>query len=529
MRSRLVIWGTNAENEKVLLAISLNAEENKVEIHSIPEVDITEEYFNTMMSLWREGEDLNFPPSTVHRIMELTMAEGILPEDLKVERGDVIQRAQLEWHFLVLSSKLYKNYKNDLEDISDKIKRLEVYDQKLWDELKGLWDNIQKHIYEKNLLRDHGDALKSKTNALFEELKVLRKALNSEMEQKSKQITDQIIHQIQAIEEKISSGAVLKPQFDALKKIQDDFRSISVTRDHKDFVIKKMNEVFKIIREKREHRSNKPGTTESDSGDHITRRFEGLLQAIYRMDQSIARDKRDIVFENRRIETTSAQLEAQIRVAKIRMIEESIRSKQEKLDELLITKVKLEKITEKIKKREEKQLERVKETHRLKEEELRIKAKITDEIHHAKDTVSEEENERLIKAADDIKKSNTRRKEKEPEIKSADEVKEENPEEIQDIQITNEAEREMAIEPKRKEKGTKIADEVKEENPEEIQGDQKVNAVEGEMAIKPKPKRKAKKMADEAKEEKPKEIQGDQMVDAAEDKIPSELKLGEEE
>ena len=109
MRSRLVIWGTNAREEKVLLAISLNPDDNNIDIWAIPEKDITEEYYNQLMNSWREGAEVAIPASAEHRVTELTVSESILPEDLKVERGDMIQRAQMEWHFVVLSSKLYKN------------------------------------------------------------------------------------------------------------------------------------------------------------------------------------------------------------------------------------------------------------------------------------------------------------------------------------------------------------------------------------------------------------------------------------
>lgn len=96
MRSRIVVWGINSKEEKVLLAIALNADENKIDIWSIPEREITEEFFNQMMSEWREGKDLDIPSSAEHRINELTMSDSILPDDIKVERSDVIQ--ELKWN-----------------------------------------------------------------------------------------------------------------------------------------------------------------------------------------------------------------------------------------------------------------------------------------------------------------------------------------------------------------------------------------------------------------------------------------------
>jgi hypothetical protein len=414
MRSRIVVWGTNSKDEKVLLAIALNADDNKIDIWSIPEREITEEFYNLMMSEWREGKDLEIPSTAEHRVNELTMADGILPDDIRVERSDIIQRAQMEWHFVVLSSKLYRNFKTELEDFSDRVKRMELFDQGVWDELKGLWEGVQKHIYDKNLFRDHSDSLKSKANSIFEELKLLRKALNAELNQKSKIVSDNIQSRLVSIEEKIASGAVLKPLFDDLKKIQEEFKTISINREDREILWKKLNEAFKAIREKREggsSNSNNSGSFDSENNDRISRRFDGLVNAIQKMEQSIARDVKDIEFENKRIESSQGQLEAQIRVAKIRMIEDRIRSKQEKLDELLKTRVKLEKITDKIKKREEKQVERAKDITRLKEEEEKIKAKIADEIHTAQDSISTEEAEKLLKAAEGIKASKAKKAE----------------------------------------------------------------------------------------------------------------------
>ena len=68
------------------------------------------------------------------------------------------------------------------------------------------------------------------------------------------------------------------------------------------------------------------------------------MSAIDKMEKSIARDKKDIDFQKKRVADTDGQLEMQIRQAKIVMIEERIKSKQEKLDEMLATKVDLEKM-----------------------------------------------------------------------------------------------------------------------------------------------------------------------------------------
>lgn len=411
MRSRLVIWGTNKEEQRVLLAISLNAEDNKVSIWSIPEASISEEFYNQMMSQWREGLDMDLPKEAQERIIELTMADTILPEDLRVEKSDVIQRAQLEWHFIVLSTKLYKNFKSDLEDLQDKIKRLEEFDQTLWDELKQFWSNVQQHIIDKNILRDHSDSLKEKTNALFEELKKLRKQHQSTVNQKSKDTATLFLGKLEEVDEKIKNGSVLKPLFDGLIEIQNQLKKQDLTRKDRELVLSKLNECFKSIREKRENQF--AGKNPSESGQQkLDKRFEGLMTAINRIQQSIEFEEKNIFFENKRIATTDGQLEAQIRVAKIKMIEERLKSKQAKLAELLETKEKLESLQDKLKKKDEKDKKRQERRQQVENEKIKVIAQIADDIQHHQEAIPEDVQEKLMKAAEDIKQTNKSKRNK---------------------------------------------------------------------------------------------------------------------
>ena len=105
MKNKIVVWGTNAENEKILIALELKAEDNKVLLYTFPESVATEEFFNKMMTDWKTGADFEFPAE--HTVLErdLSVTESLLPDDLKAEdRNGLIQRAQTEWHFVVLYS-----------------------------------------------------------------------------------------------------------------------------------------------------------------------------------------------------------------------------------------------------------------------------------------------------------------------------------------------------------------------------------------------------------------------------------------
>lgn len=387
MKSKIVLWGTNAADEKVLLAASLRADDNKVDIWVFPEEVATEEFYEELMKNWRSGAEVIFPENKEYIERELSVTDSILPEHLKAERNDVIHRAQTEWHFVVLSSKLHKLYESELAELKEKVEQLESYDANIWSSLKEYWDKLQTQVQEQNLLREHADALRNNANALFSKMKKLRSKLDEEVERLSKEAFDSFMEALDKVEAKISEGGRFASIFDELKKLQNQFKESTFTREHRNQIWDKLNSAFKSLKN---NRFGSKGEETNSQHQRLKRRYEGLIAAITRMDQSIKRDRNDLIFQQRKIDNSLGQLEAQIRQAKIIMIEERIKSKEEKLQEMLATKVELE---SRLKHSEEREARREAEEH--------IKEKIAGEIRAA--AVSREQvAEKLEKAAEEI-------------------------------------------------------------------------------------------------------------------------------
>lgn len=406
MKTRIVIWGTNEKEEKLLIGIALKAEENKVDIYTFPEKQATEVFYNLMMNQWREGSELEFPEEHTHIERPLTMTDSLLPDNLKVERTDLINRAQTEWHFVVLSAKLHRSFREEIDEIRERIEQLDSFDPQIWDELKGFWQKVQNHIKDKNLFRDHARSLKENINELFGDLKQYRKKMDEEFKTTSRENVARFFEKLQDIENRIKEGLGLQPIFNELKGIQRDYRGTKFTREDRKKVWDRLDRAFKDVKEKK-YGPGKSG--QSNALNRLNRRYEGLLAAIQKMERSISRDRRDLDFQDRKIAHSEGQLEAQIRQAKVKMIEERITSKEEKLADMQRTKTDLESRLEKEKAREE---QRKKEAEKKKAKE-EIKEKIAEEIKDAAEARNVEvDKKKLEKAAEEISESIHQKKKK---------------------------------------------------------------------------------------------------------------------
>lgn len=391
MKTRIVIWGANEKDEKILVALELIEQEDLVKIYSFPEKIVTEQFFQEMMNEWREKKEVTFPEGHTEIERPLSISESLLPEDIKVTRTDVISRAQTEWHFVVLSTKLSKAYHSELEDLKEKIENLKTYDGQLWNSLKTLWSKVQARAQDHTLFKGHFHNLRNSTNELFSRLKELRRKMDEEFTTHSKKSKDEFMKAVDEIGEKAKKGMRLQPLFDELKSLQRKFHDTKFTREDRSKVWDKIDGMFKKVKEMR---FGSDANSSQSQTDRIQKRLNGLVNALNKMQNSIGRDKEELDFQNKRIEHTDGQLEAQIREAKIRMINERVESKEVKLKDMLKTKEQLEKRIEAAKKKE---AENKKRDAAKKEAEARIAASMS-----AQTVLSEEEAEKLKKAAAEI-------------------------------------------------------------------------------------------------------------------------------
>ena len=334
MKTKLVLWGqkgTEEIQEKVLLALELNPETNKVKTWIFEGEQASEEFSKELRNKWRQGQAVAFPEGTEATEIMLSASVNLLPEGVTAEKQELLTRTQTEWIFMVLSTKLYQTYKTELDELQEKVDGLTKYSKDVWNNMKVFWSKVQQQINEQNLFREHISTLRTRTNELFSQLKTMRSKEDSQYEDQAEENYNEIVARLKPIEENIQAEkADLQKLFNSLKDLQQHFKKAILTRNLRSKLWDRIDAAFKEVKKKRSPNSSPEG--------RLTRRMEGLNSAIQKMERSIARDEKEMAIQQKKLNSGNvSQLETQLREVRAKLIKERIDSKNKKLQDMYNT------------------------------------------------------------------------------------------------------------------------------------------------------------------------------------------------
>ncbi len=356
---RLVAWATDPEGGKQLLALDLLPEENQLRVHALKGPAATEDLFLSLQKDWGHRKTDALPEGMRTLSVPLTVSGDLLPEGMKAEDEGQLQKARHEWHFVVLSYKFYQNFLREWQELKERLDGSQDFDKGLWNDLKGFWDRVQVQINDKNLQKEHAQSLRTRTDELFTGLKNLRHQREKDLQARSEDAAQRFREELEKLENQIAEGKKLRAVFEKLKQLQREFHKAAFTRKHRNKIWKRLDAAFKAAKEKRFGAGSSQATS---ALERLQSRVQGLLGAIEKMESSIRRDRKSLDYENRKIQHSDGQLEAQIRQAKVQMIQERVNSKSAKLEDMLKTRAELEdrkkKLEEKVALEAERQKER---------------------------------------------------------------------------------------------------------------------------------------------------------------------------
>ena len=109
MRRKLVLWGANEKDEKMLVALELLEKENVVNIYTFPENVATEDFYKMMSEKWKDDIEVEFPNGFTKIERKLSMTDSILPDEIKVEHKLNGMLWFYHQNFMVCTSQSLKN------------------------------------------------------------------------------------------------------------------------------------------------------------------------------------------------------------------------------------------------------------------------------------------------------------------------------------------------------------------------------------------------------------------------------------
>lgn len=323
MQNRFVVQGVGKNAEPLVLAYELQEAEFRIDLRIIDRKELSKEQLNAILSDWTEGENVELPSST-QLVHPDPNADSILPLDIKSDETGKIRSRQNEWAYQLLTNKLWESYIIDLNELKKRSDNLSQYDRALFDDAKSYWERVLEHRKERDISQDRLEKIKEEVNTIFEKLKSFRKLESEQFEQKSAETRQAMLEKIESIKAKLQTNPRYKELAEELKALQAQGRN-KMSKSDEALVRKHFDEAFQAINE---HRS-------SYFTNRNTGRIQGLLEVIGKMEQSLNRDKKDMEYYSRKLNSNQVKpLELQLIKVKTNILLESIASKESKIADI---------------------------------------------------------------------------------------------------------------------------------------------------------------------------------------------------
>ena len=352
MRDKFVTWG-ELDGTRRLFAFELDAEDARITRRVVPAAASTDELMQTILNAWNNHATMTYPADTAKDVIGLTTTGTIVPEGASVDDKVRVASAEREWPFEVVSARLRKQFRDELEEIQDVVHGLEKFEESVFERLKGTWNKVQQELNNKVIRYEHTQGLRKLSDELFAKLKVLRRGKDKEVRSASKELRKTLRTKLVALQGELEAKKDLRGLFNRLKSLQQEINKAQLSRDDRHALRKQIDELFKATKSEIDATGADAGAL-SQQRERLEKRLQGLEHAIKRMKHSLHRDNQDIFYENKRVQRAGNQLAEQLGAAKLAMLGQKSESKQTKLDDMLATEADLRKRLDKLIKREEK-------------------------------------------------------------------------------------------------------------------------------------------------------------------------------
>lgn len=282
MNTRLVMWGEIGTDRKALIAINLEEETAKIHIYAFPREEVTKEIQDALFVEWKNGGDFTFPENAIHWEIDAN-SDTILPEDVKVERLDIVLQSQHKWGKKLMSSRINQLLTDEVKLLEEKASVVAEYDQSLWDKAKTQWEKIASYQKKNEISWEQTSVLKDKINTVFEALKAVKRINNENEDQANAVLVKSYFKRIEDLQAKLIYNDQWKHIFDELKKIQAELKEATIRWNHKRNLYNQVNAIFDDLRK---YRMTEVISKTKDRITQLTKILDGLKDSIARDNES---------------------------------------------------------------------------------------------------------------------------------------------------------------------------------------------------------------------------------------------------
>jgi hypothetical protein len=324
MINRFVFTGRDAHDRPILVGMELQLQAKQVELLIFGREGLPEEFPKALHEQWEKGQELAFPAEP-ERIIRPAGEEHLLPLEIRADRPELISRIQNEWTLKLLSYKLYESIVEEVGGLQTQLENLGSYSQDLWDKTKATWDQVSNHAQDFNLSRNHAQDLRERINKVFEQLKKMREGGQAEFEQASAALRTGFEATLQELQDRLRDQVKVNELFDQLRNLQKQIRDARMTHRDRRVLWNRLDEQFELLKKQKDNLWQ----------SHLSNRIKGLEDAMKKIQQSVDRDRSNLDFEARKLESGRiGQLEHQLRATRMKVTEDRIRGKEEKLADM---------------------------------------------------------------------------------------------------------------------------------------------------------------------------------------------------
>ena len=271
MQQHLVLWGFIGTDRKVLLAIYLVEEENQVRIHAFPK-EIVDKNLQDQLFAWKNGAPFNFPESDLIWHID-AYSDSILPRDIRVEKPEFIQRAQLSWGKLLMSSKIFKVCKEEIVFHKTLVSSTREFKQEQWDKTQELWKKYSEMLKAQDIVWEQAELLKAEVNETFDFLKAHKKKSFDKEKSQVNEISKKFEKEIDAIKSQLIYSEEWPQIHEKLKVLQAELKTSAIRFQSKKPLFDKIDDIYLTLKS---YKKTQNLTHTKDRLDNLHRILKGL-------------------------------------------------------------------------------------------------------------------------------------------------------------------------------------------------------------------------------------------------------------